>query len=201
MLRRLRPLCAFAVCALAVMACDDDASQDPATFSSGVEPSKTVSALSDDEAQQFCDATERSFGNLVSTQKACELTSVFFTEDAASCRQFTNLCVQTPPEPEGEPQPGECKIADAENRMSCEETVEALEACLASLRGLTVNTLQQIGCGDAGNMEALQSKFADLPSALSEVPGCETIAANCPALFDEDEPMNMGMPMDLPAEQ
>lgn len=206
MLRRLRPLCAFAVCALAVMGCDDDASEDPATFSSGVEPSKTVSALSDEEAKQFCDATERSFGNLVSTRKVCELQAVFFATDVASCRQLTDFCVQNPEpaaEPEGEPQPQACSIAEAEKRMDCEETVETLEACLANLRGLTVSTLGQIGCGDAGNMEGLQSKLADLPSDLSEVPGCETISANCPALFDEDTPMDISMPtpMQMPAEQ
>ena len=202
----LKTLCALAATALLTCACDDGDDADSTAFSSGLEPSKTVAALTDDEAQQFCDATARGFGNLVSARKVCELTSVFFTEDAATCRAFTDQCLQAPPEPdaqpEGEPQEEACAIADAANRMGCEETVEALEGCLGSLRGLTVSTLAQIGCGDAGNVEGLEAKLADLPSDVSEVPGCESVAANCPQLFADDEPMNSVMPpMDSTADQ
>lgn len=191
---RLPALCALTATTLFMAACDDG-DDDGGTFSSGVEPSKTVSSLSDDEAQQFCDATERSFGNLVSARKACELASVFFTEDAESCRAFTNQCVQAPPEPEpeGEPEPQDCAIADAANRMGCEETIETLEGCIGSVRSLSVSALNSITCSDAGNAEGLETKFADLPMGLDQVPGCETIAANCPALFPEDEDVSMSM--------
>ena len=212
MLRRyafaLRPLAvtSLALCALTLNACDDGG-EDATDFSSGLEGEKKVSGLTDAEGQQFCDAAAASFGNLVSTRKACELTSVFFTEDAATCRAFTDQCVQAPPEPEAEPddfpeEEDDCTMADAEKRMGCDETVATLEACMGTLRGLTVETLGRISCSDAGNAEGLQSKFADLPMGLAEVPGCESLAANCPELFPEDdEPMDFSMQsMDQPAD-
>lgn len=180
---------------LALCACDDGDSAAADEFSSGVETSKTVSALSDDEAQQFCDAVESRFSNLVNKRKACELASVFFTEDAQACNLFTDQCVQAPddPAPEGEPQEDECTIAEAEKRMGCDETVETLEGCMGAIRGLTVNALGRISCADAGAGEALEAKFADLPMGIDQVPGCESIAANCPALFEDEDDFPMSM--------
>lgn len=180
----------LATTALALFACDDgDSAAAADEFSSGVETSKTVSALSDAEAQQFCDAMTAQFGNVVNKRKTCELSAVFLTEDAQSCNAFADQCVQAPAEPQPEAEPGnnDCTIADAEKRMGCEETIEAMEACMGAVRGLTVNALGRISCADADNREGLEAKFADLPSDVSEVPGCETVAANCPALFEDDD--------------
>jgi hypothetical protein len=180
--------------ALALCACDDGDSAAADTFSSGVETGKTVSSLTDAEAQQICDAAASQFGNLVSKRKGCELSAAFFAPDAQSCQMFADQCVQAPEEPAPENEGGEddCTIADAEKRMGCEETVESLEGCMGSIRGLAVNALGRISCADAGNVEGLEAKFADLPMGIADVPGCEAIAESCPALFDDDDTA-MGM--------
>lgn len=198
--RIVRTLAACALAATAFTACDDGES-DPG-FSSGFETEKTVSSLTDAEGQQYCDAIERSFSGLVSTRKTCELGAVFFTEDTQSCNFFADQCVQSPPEPEAqpegvEPEESECLLAVTENREGCEETVETLDGCINSIRSLTRSTLAKIGCGDAGNQAGLEAKFADLPTAPAEVPGCESVATNCPKLFEDGGPMDMvmGQPM------
>lgn len=181
--------------AFALFACDDgDGSSE---FSSGIETSKTVSSLTDAEGEQYCAATERSFVGLISKRKGCELGAVFFAEDQQTCNFFVDECVKAPaedPEPDGfaEEEP-ECRIAQAENREGCDETIETLDGCIGSIQNLARNALGKISCGDAGNIENLESKFADLPMDLAGVPGCESLAANCPKLFDEGGPMEMVM--------
>ena len=197
----LPTICALAATALLMSACDSESS-DPSEFSSGVGPTKTVEGLTDAEAQLFCDAMQSSFGNLISQRKTCELFSVSFTEDSASCRAFADQCAQMPPETPEPSDDGECSIADAEKRMDCAVTIETLEGCMGAVRGLTVSTLDKISCSDAGDPEGLEAKFANLPMGVDQVPGCETVAEACPQLFAEDEQMGFAMPtMDPPADQ
>lgn len=190
---RILPLLAAA----ALFACDDGGGSS--AFSSGIETSKTISSLTDAEGQQFCDAMERSFAGLISKQKACELASVFFTEDQQSCQAFTNQCVQAPPEmsepePEGfEEEEDVCLIAQAENREGCDETIETMNGCVDAVRDLARTNINKISCADAGNAEGLEAKFTGLPESPADVPGCESVATNCPKLFEEGGPMDMAM--------
>lgn len=165
---------------VALFACIEDRSSSPDGINSGVQSSRTVSSLSDAEARSICSATHARGISLIDKQKNCELTAVMITDNAQGCRELTDLCVQGGDDSWAEERG--CYLNEAERRMGCEETVEAMEICTAAVFDRVTGALNSISCDDAGDAETIATWQASVPT-VHTVPDCEAIVANCPALY------------------
>ena len=179
-------LALFALCA-----CDDD-DGGGGSFNSGVDGTKQVSDLTDDEANAICRAAASYGESLISRRQACVVASILFSEDSASCNQFAQACEQAPAEPDDEDD--DCQDGLPAELRDCDATVAEMESCQVGLANLVVQAVQGLSCSQAGSPDA-QERASSIFSAgnPAAVPACEAVRTKCPGAFGGDDGSDAGV--------
>ena len=165
-----------------LVACDDGGDDSGGGggggFNSGVDESKQVSELTDEEANQICRAAEEYGDSLISKSQACTFASLLFSEDEASCNQFKAACEDAPEEEDEE---DDCTEGLPPELEGCTATVAEMEACQEAVAGQVRSVIAGLSCADAGNAENLGSALNVDPESL---PSCQVVKEKCPNAFE-----------------
>ncbi|MEZ4463529.1 MAG: hypothetical protein R3F43_03180 [bacterium] len=181
-------LALFALCACD----DDDGGGGGGSFNSGVDGTKKVSDLTDEEANAICRASSAYGESLISRRQACVVASLLFSEDSASCNQFAQACEQAPPEPDEDDE--DCQDGVPPQLRDCDATVADMEACQIGIAQALVASIKGLSCSQAGTAAAEEqaSSIFSSPDPAS-VPACETVRTECPGAFGGSDGTDAGV--------
>jgi hypothetical protein len=169
------------VAMLGLVACDDGGDDSGGggggSFNTGVDGSKQVGQLTDEEANQVCRASDAYGSDLLTKEQSCVFGALLFAQDTAGCEEFAQMCREAPEEPD---EPDACDEGLPPEVEGCTATVDEFEACTEASANQLRNTVAGLSCADAGNAEALQAAFNATPPAA-----CTNIQMKCPNAFND----------------
>ncbi|MEM9069609.1 MAG: hypothetical protein AAGE52_13940 [Myxococcota bacterium] len=162
------------LCVLALIAgCGDDGGGGGGGGGSvdlGVDRSRTVSSITDDEAMDACIASQSATVS-ISDRAQCTLAGLTQTTQEA-CEMVRDACLEMGPEPVPDPEIN-CDDASAMDFADCDATVGMAEDCLNDQLDETEDALESLSCADVGSF----------PSPASPA-SCMTLESMCPDLFN-----------------
>lgn len=148
-------------------------------YSSGVDGSKPVSTLSEEEATTACLNLSDYFLDSVTQADADRfncyvmgLSDLMATPE--QCQATYDACIVDPPEGPLDREPIDCTNAMAD--MDCNAQVSDVEACVTAQVEAQKSRLDEIDCSIAGNLPELQRLQEELPTP----PECAAIESVCP---------------------
>lgn len=192
------------------LGCGDDGESGP-LFSSGMEAEKRVKDLTEAEVDGICEGIEVASAKLVSTERMCLFMGLMFSEDAASCEQLKQMCVQGGEDPfaseggEGGEEPEEPACALKGKTADCEATMEEFDGCVDFTMVEVQKYINSLSCSMVTELQAQAAQSeegAAEPPAEQEMPAqCKPLADKCPALLEgmsgQTSPENqLGAPQD-----
>jgi len=147
-------------------------------YSSGVDGSKPVSALTMDEARVACESLadyfESSFTADQNVRFQCYVRALSdITSTTAQCEAAFNACLADPPPPTDNSVECDDPMADT----TCNATVSQLESCVTAAVETQRDRILEVDCSVAGNVPELMRLQGDTPTPSE----CTAIVDICPA--------------------
>ena len=197
---RLFFVCACLVCLAAFAGCGDDDGGGDTTVTTGLPRSDELSSLNDEDAEQACVSTARSFNDVLADSEleriSCIIAamSILLEEETEGgsdaveeCDGIVDDCLKG--EINGQPI-GDIDIRVVDEAMcsgarasatfaECEATVGDYEDCAAEVKGQLRSQLRALSCDALRDVEEAQAKL--MPQVdNSKAPKCEALADECP---------------------
>ena len=128
-------------------ACAEDVDHDANTFSSGLDPARTLSDLDAAEMEALCRAAVQASLAVVSPRRVCEAVLATQTDDPQACAAQVDSCLDRIGEPDADEQ---CQRATLVAR--CPVTVADFEACIAERLSAINDRLARQTCAHAAQV-------------------------------------------------
>lgn len=165
--------------------------------STGIEPNKLLSDVTEEEAATACTRLQAGFNRVLDEGKViralCTLTAAAFADTTADCNSLRDQCIDEATMPGSELMENlegldtfECDGSGIEELAECTGTVGQLEACVNDTLDRFDALLNQFSCNDAASLEP--EDLENFGDTLGESPAsCESVGCPGGSPFAGDE--------------